>query len=262
MSISFDRATDYYDRTRSISSEAMAVVTSQLTSELEGRSGCLEIGVGTGRIALPLSEAGVSMTGIDLSEPMLRKLLLKSDGRVPIPLALADATSLPFPDDSFDAGLACHVLHLVSDWRRTLHELARVVRPGGLILVDPGFWSEGWPRRLIERFADACGVALRPTGSAFARDIDAAMAELGAAPRRLPAVEDVHSASVSGKLGELEDGLYSFTWAAAPEARARVAAELRRWAQDDLGDLETPRQVMTVITWSAYDLPDRAVAHP
>lgn len=50
-----------------------------LTREVDGPT--LEIGVGTGRIALPLAEAGAEIFGIDLSVPMMTKLSEKDTGR-------------------------------------------------------------------------------------------------------------------------------------------------------------------------------------
>jgi len=52
-----------------------------------------------------------------------------------------DALNLPFPDASFDAALSTQVLEHVADPQRALHEVARVLRPGGtLILTCPGTW--------------------------------------------------------------------------------------------------------------------------
>jgi len=53
-----------------------------LVAELDGRGRCLEIGVGTGRIALPLHERGVDLVGIDLATPMLARLI-DNAGRPP-----------------------------------------------------------------------------------------------------------------------------------------------------------------------------------
>ena len=88
----FDRAADFYDRTRSLPSDAMAEIIPMLAAELEGRGGCLEIGVGTGRFALPLHHAGIPMFGIDVSRRMMAVLLEKAGGRLPFPLGVADAT--------------------------------------------------------------------------------------------------------------------------------------------------------------------------
>lgn len=108
---SFDRASEFYDATRSLPTAVMERVVELLRAELRGRGTCLEIGVGTGRIALPLHDAGIAMTGVDISLPMMTKLVHKSGGRTPFPLALADAARLPFSNDAFGASLACHVLH-------------------------------------------------------------------------------------------------------------------------------------------------------
>src|SRR5438270_4345647 len=84
-SISFEQAAGYYDQTRVSSPELDLAISSLLAPELEPRGLCLEIGVGTGRIALPLSRAGVRMVGIDLSPAMLSRLVDKA-GEDPFPV--------------------------------------------------------------------------------------------------------------------------------------------------------------------------------
>ena len=71
-SIRFDGAADHYDRTRAISDETMERTISLLASELRDRGRVLEVGVGTGLLALRLHEAGIPVSGLDLSAPMLR----------------------------------------------------------------------------------------------------------------------------------------------------------------------------------------------
>src|SRR6267154_2367198 len=108
-SVNFDRAAGFYDSSRTLSPEGEAGVTQLLGAELAGAGRCLEIGVGTGRIALPLHRSGIPMAGVDISPLMVDRLVAKAGGRHPFPLALADATALPFADDTFGAGLAAHV---------------------------------------------------------------------------------------------------------------------------------------------------------
>ena len=97
----FDRAVEIYDRTRSLAPEAMEAMLATLQQELGGADKVLEVGAGTGRLSIPLTEAGHHMFGVDLSPLMLRKLLEKAaDGPRP-EVAIRDATALPFRSDAF-----------------------------------------------------------------------------------------------------------------------------------------------------------------
>ena len=77
-SVIFDQAAGCYDRTRGLPPRIAARQTELLAAELAGTAGpVLEIGVGTGRIAVPLAEAGFRVLGVDLSAPMLGVLAAK-----------------------------------------------------------------------------------------------------------------------------------------------------------------------------------------
>jgi SAM-dependent methyltransferase len=91
----------------------------------------IEIGVGTGRIAIPLAERGVRVTGIDISSKMLARLREK---RTDIGVMLAEASRPPLRDSTFDGALFVHILHLVPDPEATLRATLRLVRPGGVII--------------------------------------------------------------------------------------------------------------------------------
>src|SRR5579883_357500 len=172
-SVNFDRAVGYYDHTRYVTPEAEAEVTALLAGELSGRGRCLEIGVGTGRIALPLASAGVALAGVDISAGMVGLLVEKSGGRAPFPLALADATGLPFPDGAFGAAIAAHVLHLIPPWREAIGELRRVVRPGGVALVSlTGGPSDSMLPEVRERFTREAGMVSRHVGLTSAAELD------------------------------------------------------------------------------------------
>lgn len=70
-SVNFDRAADCYDETRARPAESMAGLTDLLAAELGDRQPCLEIGVGTGRIARPPRRRGIALAGADISAGML-----------------------------------------------------------------------------------------------------------------------------------------------------------------------------------------------
>ena len=254
-SVAFDRAADHYDRTRSLSPEAMGRVIELLRAELEGRGRCLEIGVGTGRIALPLAEAGISMAGVDLSQPMLAQLLGKSGGAPPFPIARADATLLPFGDAVFGTALAIHVLHLIPSWAGAIDEMLRVVRRPGIILVDLGR-ARGIMRVVEDRFAAEGGIGKRFSGlgEEDVPDLDRYLLGKGAALRELPEVVDRLMLSIDGLIQLLVGGVYSWTWRFDEETRRSVGAKVRAWATDTYGDLEEPRSMDRLVTIRAYDL--------
>src|SRR5690554_2560655 len=103
-SISFDRAADFYDQTRALPAGIGPLTASALNRFLKPSDRLLEIGIGTGRIAGPLVEAGWSVTGIDISPRMLSKLRQNLAGHKNIPaLILADASHSPFRNGSFNA---------------------------------------------------------------------------------------------------------------------------------------------------------------
>jgi ubiquinone/menaquinone biosynthesis C-methylase UbiE len=128
-SIVFDRAVNFYDETRGFplgEDVKIAALIAQLAG-LTRDSRVLEIGVGTGRIALPLAAHTGTYVGVDLSRPMMQKLRAKSGQR--IELVEGDVTRLPLASTRFDAAVIVHVFHLVSDPTAAAHELARVLRP-------------------------------------------------------------------------------------------------------------------------------------
>jgi phosphatidylethanolamine/phosphatidyl-N-methylethanolamine N-methyltransferase len=118
----------------------------------------LEVGVGTG-ISLPHYSRDCRLCGIDISEPMLRKAqervtefgLSNVEG-----LWVMDAEQLSFPDASFDAVVAQYVVTTVPNPEATLDEFARVLKPGGEIILVSRVGAEAGMRRTLEHlFAPA-----------------------------------------------------------------------------------------------------------
>jgi ubiquinone/menaquinone biosynthesis C-methylase UbiE len=255
----FDGIADSYDETRSLSPDVTEAVARVLEPELEGRGRCLEIGVGTGRIALPLHARGIPVAGIDLSARMIGRLVEKAGGGPPFPLALADALRLPFRESTFGAGVIAHVLHLIPAWNDALRELVRVVEPGGVILVDVARWDLRLMQDVQERFASEAGISPRFPGTTEESEIEEAMRGLGASVRRLPAIPAPQLATIEEHIGRMERGIYSFCAGLGPGARRIAAGATRRWAQERFGRLDEPREIGTQIVWLAFDLTNSAI---
>jgi phosphatidylethanolamine/phosphatidyl-N-methylethanolamine N-methyltransferase len=112
----------------------------------------LEIGVGTG-LTLPGYSSRNRIIGIDLSEAMLRKarrrvadLSLQNVEK----LELMDAEHLSFPDGSFDVVVANHVISTVPNPEAALDECARMLRPGGEMILLSRIGADAGLRHLIE----------------------------------------------------------------------------------------------------------------
>jgi len=254
--LAFDRAVDYYDKTRALSSTTMDKLVPLIRSEV-GDGPCLEIGVGTGRIALPLQAAGTEMVGLDLSQPMLRRLVHNAGDRHPFPLVSADAGALPFGDDSLTAALAVHVLHLIPEWRRTLAELVRVTRPSGAIVIDLGRPTRGPYSDLLAEFAAAAKIPDKHRGINDTDELDEAMSEVGASLTQTEVIEEVRSATYARTIGALEAGTYSITWAADEATRRAAAEHARRWARERYGPLEGRYDYKLEVAPRSYRLPPR-----
>lgn len=150
-SIAFDRAAEYYDSTRGFAEGVSERIRDAIvaTTGANKETRFLELGVGTGRIALPFIRAEYNYTGVDLSRPMMDQLSRKlaADDQAKsyrYRLLEGDITHLPFEDDSFEVAIAVHVLHLVDGWEQAIHEARRVLRkPGGALVLGQDTAGEG-----------------------------------------------------------------------------------------------------------------------
>ncbi len=111
-------------------------------AELAPGGRVLDVATGTGDLALELAQRvapGGTVVGADFSARMLELARAKSEERAPSSVELrfeqANALSLPYADDEFDAATVGFGARNFSDLRRGLSEMGRVVRPGGQVVV-------------------------------------------------------------------------------------------------------------------------------
>jgi ubiquinone/menaquinone biosynthesis C-methylase UbiE len=119
----------------------------------------LECGCGTGLILERIRRFAQSAKGIDLSPKMLERARARGlDARE------ASVTAIPFPPDSFDVVCAFKVLAHVPQIGRALAEMARVARPGGVVIAE--FYNPASVRGLIKRLGPARAISHRTRESA------------------------------------------------------------------------------------------------
>ena len=113
----------------------------------------LEVGVGTG-ISLPHYRPDIRLTGVDLSLPMLKKarerVMAQRLANVET-LAVMDAAHLGLADASFDVVVAQYVITAVPHPEATLDEFARVLKPGGEVVLVNHIGAETGLRRAFEQ---------------------------------------------------------------------------------------------------------------
>jgi ubiquinone/menaquinone biosynthesis C-methylase UbiE len=140
----------------------------------------LEIGAGAGSVARQLLSRNpdLAWVAMDIDPLMTRAAATRLRGFPNASVRTADATAMPFADDSFDSVVSCLMLHHLIDWERAIAEVARVLRPKGAFvgydLVRTPLASlfhrlDGSPHRLIapRDFRNECAkngltVTLRP----------------------------------------------------------------------------------------------------
>ena len=112
------------------------------------RETVLDVATGTGAVARELvAQKGCTVVGIDQSPEMLAEA--RRHAPASVTLMEGRAEKLPFPDGTFDALTFTYLLRYVDDPGATLHELVRVVRPGGTIAglefaLPRGVWRPLW----------------------------------------------------------------------------------------------------------------------
>jgi len=117
-----------------------------LILELVGQAGgcrVLDVGCGDGALAVALSRRGAVVVGVDASEAMIEAARRNARQHgVEVAFEVAEARRLPFPAHSFDLVTAITILCFVEDAAPVFRELARVLRPGGrLVIGELGRWN-------------------------------------------------------------------------------------------------------------------------
>ncbi len=133
----YNRIADIYDQSRWLTESVAEEVVNFILTLVNARpdKSFLEPGVGTGLNVLPLIKQGYSVTGIDISQEMLNQLRQKLHEVPPnLNLIHADASRLPFSNESFDVVLTVHMIHTVDNWKTFLDEIERVLKPKGFYL--------------------------------------------------------------------------------------------------------------------------------
>lgn len=173
----YDRWASSYDDDANPLPILEGTLVDQLLGEVRGLE-VLDLGCGTGRHAISMARSGARVTAVDFSDRMLERAKEKC-GDANITFQACDLTkSLPFAAATFDLVLCALVLDHIPDLERFFHEMRRVCRPAGFVVVstvhpammlrgvqarfrDPGNGSEIRPKSYPHQMSDYVMAATR-----------------------------------------------------------------------------------------------------
>jgi SAM-dependent methyltransferase len=201
----------------------------------------LDVGVGTGRFALPLSERGLQIVGVDISAPMIRQARHKGLRG----LVRADARRLPFRDHMFDAVLIVHLLHLVLDWIRVVHEIGRVSSRLVMAVISTPWGSPVQQDYL--RLREGMGYPLRQG----LNNAETELSLLVPPSDRRHAVDHTSTRNAETAIASLERGEYAISWDLPKDLHSRIIERLRsQYGQNRY----SRKYVYEVATWTPEQL--------
>ena len=137
----FDRIAPRYDllnRTMTAGLDGRWRQAAAAAADVAAGDRALDCCTGTGDLAFALADRVTpsgEVVGVDFAERMLDLAREKAQGRTGVRFEAADALDLPFADDAFDAAAVAFGIRNVDDLDRGLGEMARVVRPGGRVVI-------------------------------------------------------------------------------------------------------------------------------
>jgi ubiquinone/menaquinone biosynthesis C-methylase UbiE len=121
----------------------------------------LDVGTGSGFLAIPLARLGHRVTGLDFAEHMLRIAAKRAgDMELDCDFVQGRADRLPFADETFHAIVSRHLLPYLTNRPSALEEWLRVLKPGGRLVI----WDGDWTARNLVPYAlkKRSGVTNRP----------------------------------------------------------------------------------------------------
>jgi ubiquinone/menaquinone biosynthesis C-methylase UbiE len=262
-SVSFDPVADRYDEAHIIPPYAMPVIARGFLhlAELPPDGTLLEIGIGTGRIGLPLLAEGANVTGVDISARMVERLYAKYEAMRQaeprhiwgsLATQMTDITALPFPSGTFDAAIAVHVLHLVPEWRRALDEALRVVKPGGAFLLGQEQRDSDDVHHRVQHawtaIVEDLGYPVAYPGAGYSAIVSEARGR-GLRLDEHPLTSWEVTATPLDALRWISERTWSRTWAIPDDVFAESVRRLTAWVEREYnGALDTPHRMSISFT--------------
>lgn len=142
----WNRIADEYARKPVEDPEAFERKIAVMKNLMKPTDTVLDVGCGTGSLALRLAPSAAQVHGLDVSPEMVRIARGKAEGvaNVTFHTGAFDDTFTTFADGSLDGLCACSILHLVEDRNAALARMYRLLKPGGFLVTSTACLGESW----------------------------------------------------------------------------------------------------------------------
>ena len=131
----FDEVASCWDKIReAFFSDALRDKAISIASVEPGKVAA-DIGAGTGFITEGLIKQGLKVIAVDGSEAMIREMKKRFNGKGAIDYCIGEAENLPIEDEGVDYAFANMFLHHVENPQSAIKEMARILKPGGMLVI-------------------------------------------------------------------------------------------------------------------------------
>lgn len=208
----------------------------------------LDLGGGAGRLGIPAAWAGCHVVALDLEAAMLRAGVLEAESlSVMLASTQADVTCLPYADKTFDAVMINNVLHLVPRWEEALVETARVLRPGGVLILGRDWLDpDSFAAKIRGKWRQIVGMldpAMRPTSAAGPALFQTVARMGGRVSNEAIAAEWSECLSPARILERMRARRHNETWSLDEAVLSAGLPQLENWAQEQWPDTRAEEQV-------------------
>ena len=144
---------------RSQIEESYRILTAKILDEVKGGDSVVEVASGTGLIALEVAEKAAEVEAVDITPEMVAIAEKKAKERKieNVRFSVEDAYALPFEDRSFDVVICSNALHNMTEPKRALSEMRRVLKDTGKLMAPTYCHGEGLKSRILSRIMSLSG---------------------------------------------------------------------------------------------------------
>ncbi len=225
------------------------------SSGLQPGAHILDVGAGTGRVAIALAQIAYKVLALDPALPMLNELRRKAP-ESQIQTVVGEGAQLPFTRDHFDAVILARILYLMADWQTVLRQSYDVLKPGGPLFHEwgNGQADEEWVQireKARTLFQDAgVNYPFHP-GARSEAEVHAFIAGLGLVRSKELPIGPGPRMTLHDFVGRVVSGELSYIWNVPKHVQESCLPLLKKWCEDTF-DLERSVPIPRELRWTIY----------